>query len=91
MVGDDGYLDLVNRALGLEGEARIGAPSREGRIVKWVEEQARTLPPDVPEFDHYLPAAFLIERGAGITLVGEEAALRRFEKLFADLNSLLPK
>lgn len=90
LMGDAGYVDLVNRAMKLDGAHRIQTPSDTRRIVKWVEEKTRVLPPDAPEFDHYVPAEVLFESGLGFGLVGEADALDRFEKVFGDLNALLP-
>lgn len=90
LIGQAGYLDLVNRALGLTGAAKIGAPSKGGRIVKWVEDQARTLAAGTPEFDHYMPSAHLVGLGPEFKLANEASALDRFERLFTDLNKLLP-
>ena len=59
--------------------------------MKEVEEHFRTLPPDFPEFDHYTPAAYLVENGKDLRneLPGLNCALDRFEQLFKDLNKLL--
>lgn len=90
LIGHAGYLDLANRALVLTAAAKIGAPPTGGRIVKWVEDQARTLPAGTPEFDHYLPASHLVGLGQSFALADEASALDRFERLFTDLNKLLP-
>ena len=90
LIGNAGYLDLVNRAMSLEANSRIEAPPDERRIVKWVEEQSRTLPADAPEFDHYMPSAHLIGLGQEFHFTDEATAINRFERLFKDLNSLLP-
>ncbi len=47
---------------------------------------------DVPEFDHFAPAAHLFEKRTGLfkSLPDVEPALDRFEKLFTDLNGLIP-
>lgn len=90
LIGRAGYLDLANRALGLQGKAKIGAPPSAGRIVKWVEDKARTLPASTPEFDHYMPSAHLIGLGPEFKLADEASALDRFERLFTDFNALLP-
>ena len=90
LIGNASYLDLVNRALGLAGTTCIGLPpTADGRIAKWVEKQAAGLPMGVREFDHFLPSSFLVEQGVTFKLVDEADALARFERLFADLNSLL--
>lgn len=91
IIGNGAYVDLVNRALGLTGDKCIKEPIEAGRVVKWVEDQTRTLPPEVHEFDHYMPAEFLMSMAPTEGLAEEEATLARFEKLFADLNAILPK
>jgi len=50
------------------------------------------LPPAIAEFDHYRPAEFLMANSTRLKKVLPElgAALDRFEKLFTDLNKLLP-
>lgn len=90
LIGEAGYLDLVNRALGLQGAAQLGPRPSGGRIVKWVDEQARILPAGTPAFDHYLPAAHLVGLGQAFSIADEASALNRFERLFCDLNKLLP-
>jgi energy-coupling factor transporter ATP-binding protein EcfA2 len=89
------YIELVNACYGLKGKQAIAVPQQGGRIVKFVDEQARTWPAGSPEFDHYTPSAYLTEhRTALLKKVAEadlEAALVQFEKLFADVNALLPK
>ena len=94
LLGDAGYVALVNGALELSGGDLLEPPAEGddahgGRIVKWVEDKARLLPPGVAEFDHYLPAEFLFEEGSDYALEGEAEALDRFEKLFKALNALL--
>lgn len=89
LIGDKGYVDLVNRTLGLRGKTKLKAPANPGRIVKWVEEQTRVLPTDVEDFNHYKPAEYLMTFGTDDTFESESVALDRFEKLFSELNSLL--
>jgi predicted ATP-dependent endonuclease of OLD family len=95
VLGGTIYIELVNACYGLKGKQAIAVPPQGGRIVKFVEEQARTWPVGSAEFDHYTPSTYLTEhRTALLKKVAEadlEAALVRFEKLFADVNALLPK
>jgi hypothetical protein len=55
-----------------------------------VETQFLVQPVSVPEFDHYTPARYLTESGAGAAMPGVDAALDRFENLFTEINKLLP-
>lgn len=95
ITGREFYFELVNRCYGLSGKYALN-PEKEPqnpRVVKEVEEHFRTLPPDFPEFDHYTPAAYLVENGKNLRkeLPGLTDALDRFEQLFRDLNKLLGK
>lgn len=92
LLGADAYVELVNRCLDLKGGTALTVPAeRPARVVKYVEDQLRVCAAG-PEFDHYAPAMFLFERGAAFfsELRGSEGALERFERLFRDLNGLLP-
>lgn len=93
LLGREFYFALVNRCYNLSDEYTLN-PKKEPknlRVVKEVEEHFRTLPPDFPEFDHYTPAAYLVENGKDLRneLPGLNCALDRFEQLFKDLNKLL--
>ena len=89
LIGRDGYIALVKQAYELR-ELKVASPGTE-RVVKDVEDTFRLLPPSTPEFDHFFPSSFLIENPTVLkSLPGYKAALDRFEKLFADLNALLP-
>jgi hypothetical protein len=49
------------------------------------------LPPETPEFDHFRPSAYLAENPEVLNQLPElDSALDRFEKLFVDINALLP-
>jgi len=93
LLGREFYFALVNRCYNLSDEYTLN-PKKEPknlRVVKEVEEHFRTLPPDFPEFDHYTPAAYLVENGKDLRneLPGLNCALDRFKQLFKDLNNLL--
>lgn len=95
LIGRSNYVSLVNQCYGLTGTEAL--PSKKPakapvRVMEEVEAHFRTLPPSVPEFDHYTPSVFLLENGAELakTLPDLDGALDKFEKLFAELNPLLP-
>jgi hypothetical protein len=89
LVGRDGYVVLVKHAYKLQA-LNVASPGTE-RVVKDVEDAFRLLPPSTPEFDHFFPSSFLIENPAVLkSLPDSKGALDRFERLFADLNALLP-
>lgn len=91
------YCELVNGSLGLSEENKLtpesiseAAPKTE-RVVKQVEAACRTLPPEVPEFGHFVPADYLLRKP---TLLDEDSdaineSLDRFEQAYAALNSFL--
>lgn len=89
------YCKLVNSCYSLDKAQAVTSPTSAGRIVKHVEEHFRTLPNTVEEFDHYAPAAYFTEqRSLVLKKIPElelNAVLDRFQKLFADLNSLLER
>ncbi len=96
IIGRQTYIDLVNHCYDLKGTNRIPTgleKSPHVRVLKEIEEHFRTLPAGMPVFDHFEPALFMMENRDGLLseLPGIEDALARFEKLFADLNGLLPK
>lgn len=92
LLGASTYIALVNASYGLTGSQTISAPTSATRIVKAVEDQFRVLGTGVPDFDHFAPSSYLLEHRTTMfsQLPDIEAALGRFEKLFADLNGLLP-
>jgi hypothetical protein len=91
ILGRDLYIRLVNATYGLSGENALPTkrPKDAPERVVEVEEHFRTLPANVPEYDHYAPARYLIEHASELSLPGLDDALTRFEKLFTDLNPLL--
>ena len=98
IIGVDLYTEIVNRAFELptlhqlsRGLVKTNLGNAE-RVLVGVQASFRTMPPNLPEFDHYRPASWLAsneeilsQAGAGV-----EAALGRFEGLFGALNNLLP-
>jgi len=93
ILGRATYIELVNRCYDLKARDRLAVDVQaQLRVVKDVEAHFRTLPPTAPVFDHYAVAEYLMLNGAGLqTALPElDAALDRFERLFKDLNRLLP-
>lgn len=94
LLGNAGYVAIVNAACGLTGAGVIAATNADGtpiagRIAKHVEQVFPAPKHGQPDFNHTMPADWLVRQGIEYTLTDEAAALDRFEKLFADLNKLL--
>jgi hypothetical protein len=91
------YAELLNRTFDLGGENLMTvnrlaeADKTTERIVKRAEAAFRTLPADIPEFDHFAPSGWLIRNPAFLDGDDEPtlAALDRGETLFKALNALL--
>lgn len=93
IIGPGNYVALVNACFGLGANQAVPvAPAATPRIVRFVEDRFRLLPAPIPEFDHFSPSAFLMERRTTVMsgLPDQIGALARFEKLFGDLNAALP-
>lgn len=92
ILGRSFYIELVNNAYALTGKHKITTVPPAGvseRVTEEVKQHFMTLPPSVPEYDHYAPAKYLFEHPNLISSAEVDAALERFEKLFADINALL--
>lgn len=93
VIGWKNYMTLVNSCYGLKGANVLEDPEVEDeRVVKKVEERFGTMPPEVPEFDHYMPSEYLIKnRAAALAEMPElDQTLNRFERIFGQLNEMLP-
>lgn len=95
LIGRPNFITLANKCYHLTGNRKLPAqkPSKAPiRVLKEVEDKFGIMPPKTPEFDHYEPALYLIENTVELTseLPDLNNALNRFEKLFEDLNKLLP-
>jgi hypothetical protein len=94
--GLDLYAELVNAACGLDGKNKLTAAQIQSaqesspRIVKRVEAILR-LRTTIPDFDHYVPAMWLLQNPNWFNKDEplRAAALDRFEALFKKLNALL--
>lgn len=89
----DFYLDLVNRAYTTELGTPITAAelnANDPRIVRQVEAvfKKRNV---AKTFSHYKPAAVLLREQAQLAPTIDAATVARADRLFARLNSLLPK
>jgi len=92
IIGRETYVALVNATYDLKGKKCLSAVPPSGAVERVVVEVAthfKTLGAGDPEFDHFGPARFLVESGAG-GLPGMDGALDRFEELFRTINGLLP-
>lgn len=95
LIGRPNFIILINKCYNLTGNRKLPAekpPDAPIRVLKEVEDKFGIMPPKIPEFDHYEPALYLIENTVELTseLPDLDNALNRFEKLFEDLNKLLP-
>lgn len=69
LIGRSLYAALVNRCWELDAKYCIPATRPENaplRVLREVEDHFAQLPPTVKEFDHYSPAAYLMENGASM-------------------------
>ncbi len=93
LLGRGVYSDIVNRSFALPVDQRMGrsrAADAPVRVVKEVEDHFKTLPLSAPNFDRFLPAAYLIEHQGEFAADADwDCALDRFAKLFDTLNGLL--
>lgn len=91
------YYALVNKALALSKLHAITVKKAESagngtpRVVKQVEAVCRTLPGEIPNFGHYVPAEYLLRHPE--LLDGEAPAVMqsfdKFEAVFKELNGFL--
>lgn len=92
MIGRSTYVALVNAAYGLAEPNLVSIPeSTKGRVVEAVSALL-AVSQSSTSFDHYRPAEFLFENSELLRakLPGIDHSLETFEKLFADVNKLLP-
>jgi len=94
LLGRSAYIALVNETYNLAKSHRLPAKPPSGapvRVAKEVEAHFATLPPTIDQYNHFAPAAYLVEHSPTLvtSLPELDAALGRFEALFKDLNSLL--
>ena len=94
LLGRDFYIGIINKQLTIYGAKKLSAEKPEEasiRVVKEVETHFATLPPAVPEFNHYQPITALLNFPPEEidNIVGLEYALDRFEELFQRLNALI--
>lgn len=91
------YCQIINAAYELEGERALApekvAAAGQGtpRIVKQVEAAFKLLPADVPEFDHFTPANWLLRHPEILDADSAEvaAALDHFDTAFHALNAFI--
>ena len=93
-LGPDLHLKLVNTAYDLKeeniltpkdiSESGVNSPT----IIKQVEAIWQ-LKPKLPEFNHFVPASYLIKNPKIIHDSNADDAVKRFERFFQKLNSLI--
>ena len=90
VMGRDFYAALVNETFRLSSSDKFKPQAGKGRVVPEVETHFKTLPPRYEEFDHYKPAAWLVDtEDAGVKLKGFDVALDRMEALVKEINGLI--
>lgn len=93
LLGRGFYVSLVNECYSSDKFEELPEEKPEDapdRVLLEVESHFKTLP---IEFDHYAPAQFLTENVTKFrsVLSKHNDALERFERLFRELNALLPR
>ncbi|MBB3042500.1 AAA family ATPase [Nocardioides soli] len=85
------YVDLINAAYGLTGGKKMPAKKAADADDRVVEE-AKTFASDWSDkrYDHYTPSKYLITHPEAVSGKSLDEALDNFERLFKDLNELLP-
>lgn len=91
------YCRLVSKSLGLAGANLLSAAKAESagngtlRLVKQVEAYCKTLPAEVPEFGHYVPAEFLLRHPELLDGDSDEVnrSLDNFEAVCKQVNAFL--
>lgn len=96
VIGRSNYITLINTCFKLPKTRRLPKEKTSGapiRVIKEVKNHFGALPPNIQDFDHYMPASFLMENTTEMlsALPDLGQALDRFEKLFKGLNGLLPE
>lgn len=92
VIGRDFYVAIVNSALDLRGPDALSIKRAPGaaRVAKEVEAHCATLPPHVREFNHFLPAEWLLTHSQEAEeLPGFSEALERMERLISAANELI--
>jgi predicted ATP-dependent endonuclease of OLD family len=94
IIGRSNYIKLINECYSLTGTKKIPeieAVESPARVIEEVEKYFER--EDIgTKFDHFTPAVFLIENRSKLReLPHLDQALDRFERVFKDLNLLLPR
>ena len=98
LLGRKLYISLINAAYEIPEKSQIteddcrNSGEKLPRVVKQIEAVFRTRP-NLPEFDHYFPAAWLLQHPEFLHGARAEVltAADTFEEIFKSLNKLLPK
>jgi hypothetical protein len=95
LIGPETYIALVNLTYGLKSSDLVpplAESKNNSRILEHVESHIKTVKADVPEFDHYSPAVFMLENSEQCLkcLPDVNDGIDRFERFFKEVNQLLP-
>lgn len=93
------FCTIINQAYSLTGKQTVdpskldAADKNTQRLVKKAEAYFRTLPTDVPEFDHFRPASWLISNPSVLHGDAQEITktLDRAEQVITTINALRKK
>lgn len=94
----DLFVTLLNKTFELSGDHELTAAKLEAadestpRLIKKAEAYFKLLPDTIPMLDHYAPSAWLIANPDALAGESDDVknTLDRAEKLFEELNKLLP-
>lgn len=91
------FADIINGAYGFKGKSLLKADdfTKDGALVRQVKQAEalfNLMATSVPEFDHFTPAAWLLNNQDLLSKDSPEVnqSLDRFEEAFKALNALLP-
>jgi energy-coupling factor transporter ATP-binding protein EcfA2 len=92
------FVDIVNGTYALAGKnkltvEKLSAAAPTPRLVKKAEAYFNLLPANMPTFNHFAPAAWLVRHGEILNPANAEVAktLDTAERVFKVFNDLLPK
>ena len=94
IIGRSNYVKLINECYSLVETEKLPEAKADSAPLRVMEEVENHFGQKVTgtKFDHFTPAFFLIENRNKLQGSPQlDQALDRFEKIFRDLNHLLPK
>ncbi len=98
LIGQQLYVSLVNKAYNLSKKIQLDKSQKVTRIVPYVTKQMAAQGSQVPQYDRFTPAQWLLKnptflepKAFSFSRVNISDVLDRFEKIFIQVNSLLHK